>query len=36
MEIKILGPGGANCQDMERRVKQALQEEDRSKEVSNG
>ncbi|MFH1387510.1 MAG: thioredoxin family protein [bacterium] len=26
MEIKVLGPGCANCQDMERRVKQALQE----------
>jgi len=26
MEIKVLGPGCANCQDLERRVKQALQE----------
>jgi len=26
MEIKILGPGCPNCQDLERRVKQALQE----------
>ena len=26
MEIKVLGPGCPNCQDMERRVKQALQE----------
>jgi small redox-active disulfide protein 2 len=26
MEIKVLGPGCANCQDLERRVKQALTE----------
>ena len=26
MEIKVLGPGCPNCQDLERRVKQALQE----------
>jgi small redox-active disulfide protein 2 len=26
MEIKVLGPGCSNCQDMERRVKQALSE----------
>ncbi len=26
MEIKILGPGCPNCQALERRVKQALQE----------
>ncbi len=26
MEIKILGPGCPNCQDLERRVKQALSE----------
>ena len=26
MEIKVLGPGCANCQDLERRVKQALSE----------
>jgi small redox-active disulfide protein 2 len=26
MEIKVLGPGCSNCQDLERRVKQALQE----------
>ncbi|MFA4844002.1 MAG: thioredoxin family protein [Candidatus Margulisiibacteriota bacterium] len=26
MEIKVLGPGCANCQDLERRVKQALAE----------
>lgn len=26
MEIKVLGPGCANCQELERRVKQALQE----------
>ena len=25
MEIKILGPGCPNCQELERRVKQALQ-----------
>jgi small redox-active disulfide protein 2 len=26
LEIKVLGPGCANCQDLERRVKQALSE----------
>jgi small redox-active disulfide protein 2 len=26
MEIKVLGPGCANCQDLERRVKQVLEE----------
>jgi small redox-active disulfide protein 2 len=26
MEIKILGPGCPNCQELERRVKQAVQE----------
>lgn len=26
MEIKVLGPGCPNCQEMERRVKQVLQE----------
>lgn len=26
MEIKVLGPGCPNCQEMERRVKQALTE----------
>lgn len=26
MEIKVLGPGCPNCQDLERRVKQALSE----------
>jgi len=26
MEIKVLGPGCPNCQDLERRVKQALTE----------
>jgi len=26
VEIKVLGPGCANCQELERRVKQALQE----------
>lgn len=26
MEIKVLGPGCANCQDLERRVKQAVAE----------
>jgi len=26
MEIKVLGPGCANCQEMEKRVKQALSE----------
>jgi hypothetical protein len=26
MEIKVLGPGCPNCQEMERRVKQALLE----------
>ncbi|MDD5382157.1 MAG: thioredoxin family protein [Candidatus Margulisbacteria bacterium] len=26
MEIKVLGPGCPNCQDLERRVKQALAE----------
>lgn len=26
MEIKVLGPGCANCQEMERRVKQALKD----------
>jgi small redox-active disulfide protein 2 len=26
MEIKVLGPGCPNCQDLERRVKQALKE----------
>lgn len=26
MEIKILGPGCPNCQDLERRVKEALKE----------
>ena len=26
MKIKVLGPGCANCQDLERRVKQALKE----------
>ena len=26
MEIKVLGPGCPNCQEMERRVKQALSE----------
>ena len=26
MEIKVLGPGCPNCQELERRVKQALQE----------
>jgi small redox-active disulfide protein 2 len=25
MEIKVLGPGCPNCQEMERRVKQALE-----------
>ena len=26
MEIKVLGPGCPNCQELERRVKQALKE----------
>ena len=26
MEIKVLGPGCPNCQEMERRVKKALEE----------
>lgn len=26
MEIKVLGPGCPNCQELERRVKQALEE----------
>ncbi len=26
MEIKVLGPGCPNCQDLERRVKKALEE----------
>ena len=26
LEIKVLGPGCPNCQDLERRVKQALSE----------
>ena len=26
MEIKVLGPGCPNCQELERRVKQTLQE----------
>ncbi len=26
MEIKVLGPGCPNCQDLERRVKQAVEE----------
>lgn len=26
MEIKVLGPGCPNCQDLERRVRQALSE----------
>ena len=33
MEIQVLGPGCGNCQDLERRVKQALQESNVQAEV---